>query len=652
MEHTIEESSARLNNLEHFPIEILMRIFLDIDDIGLLNLAITSYRFEEIAKIIFTERYADKYFIIDNESEQQQAIYVEVFSRFGKGIKAIKVIGIRGIDKAHWMTEMLQTHTNCLQKLSFRDCTFKNAFAMLLQHMNITHLTIIGGSCEDDERVRLPKYRNLRKLELRYFSRIMEQSLKWIFLHNPQLESLILRFCGHYFTLPKVMEFVHKHLKQLKEFNVLDHFDFQADFPSNKCIEKFINAIGGLESLGFTIDEEVMNIFQRLSTKCGQYIKNLELYCISSYLDDDTVEIARTFQNVETLSLVDIFDHVEKPVIELIEKLPKLRHLSLSQVGIAKTNYMLTLLRKCENLEQLVLELSTGRTRRPDDGATDFIQHFNANFHGKFLNAKRKVNVEIEFREYGCTVGRVTEDEILWRNKRVHWIGYNPMYSQSKLNLLDLADQVANDNAAPKKSPQKYPFNLILEHLDLTSLYALYKCNERSKRIIDEYVERHAQQHGQFIISDEFHLNYSGLEFFAKYVNNLGIKLFDHNTQHLQNLIDTHYIHLRKLCFRTRYRIDPHKFIFPNVQHYIFYGTGSSRCCIYHCNVTELAEACPHLKTLEFWTDVKLFAVDDSNPQHSFSNLQTFKFKPYNESQVTFARILFEKNGTEIVILD
>lgn len=254
IESETDESRSTPNNLEHFPIEILMRIFNDIDDIGLLNLAIISCRFEQIAKITFTERYANKYFTIDDETDKQIEIYREQFSRFGKGVKAIHAIGIHGIDKTHWMTQMLLKHTDRLDRLSFRDCSFNNAFDMLVHHKQITHLQIVGGYCENETRVRLPKYRNLRKFELHKFGRVMEQSLKWIFLHNPQLESLILRFCNHYFTLPKIMEYVHKHLRQLKEFNVLDNFDFEADFPSNKCIDKFINITGGFESLGFTIE--------------------------------------------------------------------------------------------------------------------------------------------------------------------------------------------------------------------------------------------------------------------------------------------------------------------------------------------------------------------------------------------------------------
>lgn len=645
-ENETEETSALpSNNLEHFPIEILLRIFADIDDIGLLNLALTSCRFEKIAKILFTERYADKYFTIDDESDEQKEIYKEQFGRFGSGIKAIEAINIRGIEGVHWMAKMLHKHTNRLEKLSFRDCSFKDAFEMLLNHRDITHLTIIRGYCESDVPIRLPKYRHLKKLELHKFSRIREQSLKWIFLHNPQLESLVLRFCNHYFSLPKTMEYVHKHLKQLKEFIVLEDFDFEADFPSNKCIEKFLQVIDGLESFGLTIDEDVTDLFERISLKCGKMVKNLELYIMSGYLDDDVAKIARTFENVETLSLIDVFEHVQEPVLSLVERLPKLRELTLSRMIITVTEYFLSLLRKCGNLEKLVIELSTGRTRRPDDWANHFIQHLNANFHSEFLQAKQKANVEVEFKEYDRMIGRCTETEIVWRNKLMHRVEFDSIYSQSTMNLLDLA----NKSAKPER---RNPFDSILEYLDLTSLYALYNCNKRSKQLVAQYVQIHSKNQRPFLISDEFHLNYSGLKCFAPHVNNLELRLFDHNTEKIEYIIAKNYINLRKLCFRTRYRIDPHRFVFPNLQHYIFYGYGSSRTCSYHCNVTEFAEICPHVVTIEFRTMVKLYTSDENNPQHSFTNLKIFKFQPFDDTQIKFVQELFAKNGTEIVILE
>lgn len=643
---TEETSKLPPNNLEHFPIEILLRIFADIDDIGLLNLAITSCRFEKIAKILFTERFADKDFIIDDESDKQQEIYGGQLSRFGSGIKAIKAINIRGIDGEHWMAKVLHKHTNRLEKLSFQDCSFKNAFGMLLNHKDITHLTIARGGCETDEPIRLPKYRNLRKLELNKFSRIKEQSLRWIFLHNPQLESLILRFCNHYFTLPKIMEYVHKHLKQLKEFIVLEDFDFEADFPSEKCIEKFLQVIDGLESFGLTVEEDMdIELFERISLKCRNNVKNLELYIISGYLTDEVIEVARTFENVETLSLLEVFEHNQAPVLSLLECFPKLREFTLSSMIITVTEYFLALLRKCGNLDKFVIELSTGRTRRPDDWANHFIQHLNANFHSKFLEAKQKANVEIEFRESGRMIGRCTETEIVWRNKVMHRVEFDSIYSQSTMNLLDLAQKSA-------KPERKSPFDSILDYLDLSSLYALYNCNKHSKQLVVQYVQSHSQNQRPFLISDEFHLNYAGLKCFAPLVNNLDLRVFDHVTEKIQYMIAKNYINLRKLCFRTRYRIDPHRFTFPNLQHYIFYGYGSSRTCYYYCNVTEFAEMCPHLETIEFRTMVKLYTSDEKNPQHSFLNLKIFKFQPCDDTQITFAQELFAKNGTEIVILE
>lgn len=651
-----DETFTSPSNLEHFPIEILMRIFADVDDIGLLNLSITSCRFEKIAKVIFTERYEDEYFTIDDESDQQKEIYEEQFSRFGSGIKAIKVLGIRGIDKTHWMTEMIQKHTNRLEKLWFRDCSFKNAFDMLANHVDITHLTIIGGSRENYAKVSLPEYRNLRKLDLQKFEHFEEQSLTWILLHNPQLESLILRFAGTLFTVPEIMEYVFKYLKHLKEFRIFDEFDMDNDGPSNECIEKFTDVISGLESLGFNADKDALDIFRSISSKCGENIKELELFFPSYYLSEEMLEITNLFPNVETLSLEDVDLESDDGVLSFIGNLSHLRHLTITDMYIQQLDYILTLLRKCENLEKLVLDLTSEMFEDEDVGVGGFIHQINSSFHSKFLDATHKANVDIEFRRYGRgrTIGRVTEKEIIWRNKRVHWVGFDPIYSKSKLNLLDLANQNHDSKAELTKSQERNPFDLILGYLDLTSLYALYNCNKRSKKLIEQYAQRHSQQQGQFNINDEFHINYSGLKFFAQYVNNLEINLTNRNYMKFRSIIRTHYKKLKKLCFRLRYDdicYQLNGYILPNLEHFTFYGYGFLEKSIYTCDVTNFSELCPDLKTLELQTVVKLHASGENNPKHSFKNLRTFKFKPFNETQVKFVQDLFAESGTEIVIL-
>lgn len=121
----------KIDNFEYFPTEVLLDIFVNTDDIGLLNLANSSYRFKCIMETAFKEIYANKYFVIDGDTESKRELYLELFSRYGSGIKAIKASGIRNIDKDHWLTQMLHKHTNQIEKLTFDDCEFEDIHDIL-----------------------------------------------------------------------------------------------------------------------------------------------------------------------------------------------------------------------------------------------------------------------------------------------------------------------------------------------------------------------------------------------------------------------------------------------------------------------------------------------------------------------------------------
>lgn len=342
-------SAQPLSDLEHFPVEILMRIFSMTDDIELLRLTIVSCRFEMIAKTVFTERYANKYFTIDNECARHQEIYAEQFSRFGSGIRAIKAIGIHGIDKTHWIAQMIRKRIGRIQKLYFLDCTFKNRCDMLADHMRITHLTIFGGECDDNGWIHLPDYRNLRKLELHRFQRVTQLSIDRIIRSNPELESLILRSASDEFSLSTItmMKFCCKHLKHLTELIVLD--GVSKALPSDECIETFRNVAYGFESFGFTINTESMHFWSRLGFSWSENVKHLELFYIStdfSYTEmNQVMQVVRSFSNVETLSFDMNYSYFDtQPVLSLIENLPHLRRLCIPQMDINIMEWMLILL--------------------------------------------------------------------------------------------------------------------------------------------------------------------------------------------------------------------------------------------------------------------------------------------------------------------
>lgn len=652
-----DDESAVLspNNLEHFPNEILLRIFAGIDDIGLLNLAIINCRFESIAKITFTKRYIGRYFTIDSEAALHRNIYAQQLNRFGHGLRAIKAIGIHGIDNTHWMAQMIDTHLGGhLEKLYFHHCTFKNGCVILASHVNITHLTIVDGYSDQwDSWIHLPQYRHLKKLELRKFHRFTDVSLDFIIRNNSQLESLILHHRSVDFSFPKIMNYVHKYLKNLTEFIVLnDHYVARGIPIDAQEIESFLSVARGLESLGLTMQTQYMDFYERLCRNCKQNVKFLELQYIFKHFSftemNQMMNVARSFQNVEILSLdMNYSYHDTTPILSLVQSLPHLRKLYVPQMDNNVMEFMLALLRKCEHLQKLVISISDEFSHGPA-----FTHHINAHFHREFLNAKRKANVEIVLTEDGRIIGHVTEKAIVWRNKMVHWTGYDPIYSVRKLNFFDLVDQNTENNAISNKFEPRNPFELILSYLDLNSLYALQACSSRGKRLIDNFIQTRSKHGKKFVITDEFNINYNGLRYFAPYVQNLEVELIGSSTSHdIRDVIGMHYKNLRQLTVSTHRPIQPDEFLFHCVEHFIF--VSNDRRTIYHLNIIDFLAEYKQLKIVELKCAVKFDVLRDGNTvRDSFSNLQIIKFKPFGQDEVKYATELFKQSGTEIVVLD
>lgn len=80
------------SDLDHFPSEIIQEIFARDDDIGLLYLAEMTRRFADIARIVFGNRYAKNYFIINGKRDGgDPKVYLQQLKHFGGGVKAIQM---------------------------------------------------------------------------------------------------------------------------------------------------------------------------------------------------------------------------------------------------------------------------------------------------------------------------------------------------------------------------------------------------------------------------------------------------------------------------------------------------------------------------------------------------------------------------------
>ncbi|XP_055313382.1 uncharacterized protein LOC129574871 [Sitodiplosis mosellana] len=597
------------------------------------------------------QSYADKCFVIEGESEHQRKIYSTQVGLFGDSIKAVEVKNIRHIDDNHWFVQLLDKHTSNLEKLCFKTCSFKNVDDFLSRHTNITHLAFRSGSCEEKYRIQLPEYRNLKSLQIFKFSHISKPSLEKVLMNNSQMERLTLSFCDHYFTLQNIMELVCTHLNHLKELNILDCYSFGMDFSPVSLRDQFVSVLKSLESFGMTsFNECSKDLLQQVSSSCTD-IKSLELYNFRGHFNKELIEAVCSFDQIETLSL--LYCSYQDQLESIIENLPNLRCLYLQILTHRTNTQILSILRKCKHLEKLVIDSERSSETRDED---ESVYNKNVHFHGEFIEAIPNSDFRLEFKEYGEVIGVITKEEIIWRNKLLHWVGYDPIHSRSNLRLLDLI-------TIPEGSTGKHkqPLNLIFNYLDLDSLYSFSMASKECKQLVHGYIYQRCKQSSKkrpnqrsierqkFVLTDEYGINYKGLRMFGKNIRFLEVNLLDYRVKDLLKEIEKHCKHLTTLCFRTHRHIDPYRFILPQIRHFVFYDHSYSLNGIFECDLSKLSQQCPNLEIFEMKTVAKLYTGNWKKPL-SFENLQKIKFKPVDDSQVKYAKELFKNSSTKVIV--
>lgn len=593
-----------------------------------MNLAETSYRFDGIAKIVFKKRYTNAYFVFDGESESEQQTFWSLFSRFGDcgDIKAIEAKGIQDIDANHWLSQILQKYTKHLGRVAFDGCTFMNLYEMLSQHVDIAHLVLKNDFHKE---IQLPNYHNLMKLDLS--CSISFESLKLLIENNPQLRSLLLRDCCEIATFRELIVFIADHLNHLKELALvnLNNFDWNHP-PPDQTIDKIVNCLKHLESLALGAGPEIIGLLHRLSLECHN-IKHLEIDQIGENFNDEMLETLCKFKTIESLSLSQPW-YDEAIESSLIEYLPNLHHLSISMSMPNTYSYVLSMLRKCLTLEKITIDV---KVNRPDWRPVLFV---NAEFFEKLRETvQQNRNVRIEFKQNSQIIGYATKTEIVWRKKLMHWIGWNPSYNLLNINLFDLAD------ASTSNVKQKCPFDCILDYLDLYSLGSLSGTSKKGENLVGSYVNRHAQQNGSFIITDEFFADTTGLDLFAEYVENLKVYFFQRIINVFLQMMKNRFIHLKTVWyFSTYFRNNPMGVCVPQMRHLIFIGSGSHDFCDLHV----ICCLCPHLEQLEFRTKTKIYS---SSNELLFNNLKKFIFKCSNEDQTIEIAGWFKGSNTELI---
>lgn len=140
--------------------------------------------------MVVNQRYADKYFTIDDSMYDSQA-YQDFIRLFGSEIKSIEAKDTknRGNNQS---IESLLNRTNRLEKLRLDIIYFDSNERLLDEHVSssITHLTLRCERLFTGNGFALSKFRNLKKFALEGHPSISAESFEEVIITNPALESL------------------------------------------------------------------------------------------------------------------------------------------------------------------------------------------------------------------------------------------------------------------------------------------------------------------------------------------------------------------------------------------------------------------------------------------------------------------------------
>lgn len=531
-----------------------------------------NLRYEPIAKEVFQKRFEKEYFVIDGETERHRNEYSAQLTKFGDSVRAIEARYIRHIDENHWMAQLVHRYTPNLERFYIHKCSFRNSAEFLSNHLNLSHLTIRGGSVENI--IHLPEYKHLKATEISDFCDVHDGSLWRTLQKNPQLESVIIRptnpkYC--FFTSREIVEFVTKHLKCLRELNILGRYDYDDPEITMNSMDKFMSSLESLESFGMSILwQSEMELFSYLSAHCHR-ITSLEIKCYMR--SRNFIQNICAFDSLDTLSLTNVDNQEELELIAL--RLPHLRSFTISGLGNRTNDEILSIVRSCSLLEHLVIESRYVEDTPQNDGddcEQVYYYKLNVSFHDEFFRIIRNRNTELSFRQYGEVIGLATKNEIIWRNKLLHWTGYSRAKSQSKLHLLDLAS-IPNES----KAMHEHPLNLIFNYLDLNCLYAFFRVNKDCKQLVHNYMYEYCEQSEEksvyrrkLLITDEFGIYSNMLHTFGETITSLEV-VFHMNDHHIKDDIEKYCKNLTTLSVRVHsFLYRAHFFTLPQVRHFTY----------------------------------------------------------------------------------
>lgn len=244
--------------LATFPLEILLKIFAETNDIDLLNLSETCRRFQVIAQIASQMRYSNNHFTFNSELlTGNPELFAAQMNRFGVYLNAIQLY----VAPNDWISNLLHEHINRINKLTLDSCTFMSNDFLSQPMENMTHLTFRTDfrhwiENEDDlVTIDVPKCGNLIQFDYRGRQCISTVSLERMIRQNPSLQSFLLYdFLDENTTLNDIITFIAGNLNQLRELALVDERfgEWNSLFKCDGALAPLRNKLYWYKAVGIT----------------------------------------------------------------------------------------------------------------------------------------------------------------------------------------------------------------------------------------------------------------------------------------------------------------------------------------------------------------------------------------------------------------
>lgn len=200
--------------------------------------------------------------------------------------------------------------------------------------------------------------------------------------------------------------------------------------------------------------------------------------------------------------------------------------------------------------------------------------------------------------------------------------------------------------------PQSNLLHIILDYLDLGSIYALAETGKQGRQLIGRYMDQRSKQQAAFTITNEYnsdiHHHIHGAALFAKYVNNLNVYNTDWNrTYALQNLIRNSYKNVHKLCICKTDDNHPNAWIFPQIRHFVCDSLGFDG----YSALYDISSSCPQLEILECKEKIQFRNCYLNYTPLRFRNLKMFIFKYMDDSQIKIIKGIFKNTNVQLIAM-